>query len=84
MGKTEKFSGLNTDLERLANRVQMYLQENGFEVAYSKDPTAPASWFFIQASKASALRTVAGARRSTDITIKGAPDNFEVSVGTGE
>lgn len=84
MGKTEKFSGLNTDLERLANRVQMYLQENGFEVAYSKDPTEPASWFFIQARKASALRTVAGARRSTDITIKGSPDNFEVSVGTGE
>ncbi len=84
MGKTEKYSGLNTDLERLANRVHMYLQENGFEVAYSKDPTEPASWFFIQARKASALRTVAGARRSTDITIKGTPDNFEVSIGTGE
>jgi hypothetical protein len=84
MGKTEKFSGLNTDLERLANRVEMYLQESGFEVAFSKDPTEPASWFFIQARKASALRTVAGARRSTDITIKGSPGNFEVSVGTGE
>lgn len=84
MGKTEKFSGLNTDLERLANRVHMYLQENGFEVAFSKDPTEPASWFFIQARKASALRTVAGARRSTDITIKGSPGNFEVSIGTGE
>lgn len=84
MGKTERFSGLNTDLERLANRVEMYLQENGFEVAFSKDPTDPASWFFIQARKASALRTVAGARRSTDITIKGSPGSFEVSVGTGE
>lgn len=84
MGKTEKFSGLNTDLGRLANRIEMYLQENGFEVAFSKDQTEPASWFFIQARKVSALRTVAGARRSTDITIKGAPDNFEVSIGTGE
>jgi hypothetical protein len=84
MGKTEKFTGLNTDMERLANRVHMYLQENGFEVAFSKDPTEPASWFFIQARKASALRTVAGARRSTDITIKGSPSNFEVSIGTGE
>ncbi|HVX02597.1 MAG TPA: zinc-ribbon domain-containing protein [Nitrososphaera sp.] len=62
----------------------MYLQENGFEVAFSKDPTEPASWFFIQARKASALRTVAGARRSTDITINGSPGNFEVSIGTGE
>lgn len=84
MGKNQKFTGLNTDIERLANRIETYLQENGFEVALSKDPTAPPSWFFIQARKVSALRTVAGARRSTDITIKGAPENFEVSVGTGE
>lgn len=84
MGKTETFTGLNTDLGRLATRVETYLQENGFEVAFSKDPSEPASWFFIQARKASALRTVAGARRSTDITIKGAPDKFDVSIGTGE
>ncbi len=84
MGKTERFTGLNVDLERLANRIQMYLQENGFEVAYSKDPTAPPSWFFIQARKVSALRSIAGARRSTDITIKGRPDDFEVSISTGE
>ncbi len=84
MAKTERFTGLNVDLERLATRVQLYLQDNGFEVAYSKDPTEPASWFFIQARKVSALRTVAGARRSTDITIKGKPDNFEVTIGTGE
>lgn len=84
MTKTERFSGLNTDLERLAMRVQSYLQENKFEVAYSKDPTEPASWFFIQATKSGALRTAAGARRSTDITIKGEPNSFEVSIGTGE
>ena len=84
MTKTESIRGLNTDLERLANRIEVYLQENKFEVAYSKDPTEPASWFFIQARKAGALRTAAGARRSTDITIKGSPDNFQVTVGTGE
>ncbi|MEM4399097.1 MAG: hypothetical protein QXV18_04720, partial [Candidatus Nitrosocaldus sp.] len=84
MGKTERFSVLNVNLERLATRVQMYLQENGFEVAYSKDPTAPPSWFFIQARKISTLRSIAGARRSTDITIKGKPDDFEVAISTGE
>jgi hypothetical protein len=84
MTKTETIKGLNTDLERLANRTEVYLQENKFEVAYSKDPTEPASWFFIQARKAGALRTAAGARRSTDITIRGSPDNFQVSIGTGE
>src|ERR1051326_4198114 len=84
MTKTENFASLGTDLERLAMRVQSYLQENKFEVAYSKDPTEPASWFFIQASKSGALRTAAGARRSTDITIKGEPNNFQVTIGTGE
>ncbi len=84
MGKTETYTSLNTDLIRLATRVETYLQESGFEVAFSKDQTEPASWFFIQARKASALRTVAGARRSTDIAIRGSPDKFEVSIGTGE
>lgn len=84
MAKTEKFTQLDVELERLATRVEAYLQENKFEVAFSKDPSEPASWFFIQARKAGALRTAAGARRSTDITIRGHPDNFEVTIGTGE
>jgi hypothetical protein len=84
MVKTERYTNLDVDLERLATRVQTYLQENKFEVAFSKDPTEPASWFLIQARKSDALRTIAGARRSTDITIKGEPNSFEVTIGTGE
>lgn len=84
MTKTERFTNLDVELERLATRIERYLQDNKFEVALSKDPTAPASWFFIQARKSDALRTIAGARRSTDITIKGIPNDFEVSIGTGE
>lgn len=83
MAKTIRFTA-DVELERLATRVQTYLQENRFEVAFSKDSSEPASWFFIQARKAGALRTAAGARRSTDITIRGSPTNFEVTVGTGE
>lgn len=84
MAKTVRYTNLNIDLERLATRVETYLQENKFEMAFSKDPSEPASWFFIQARKAGALRTAAGARRSTDITIKGLPNDFEVTIGTGE
>jgi hypothetical protein len=84
MAKTQPLTNLDVDLERLATRVQTYLQENKFEVAFSKDPTEPASWFFIQARKSDALRTIAGARRSTDITIRGTPNSFEVTIGTGE
>ena len=84
LAKTQRFSGDDTDLERLGTRVETYLQESKFEVAFSQDTSEPASWFFIQARKAGALRTVAGARRSTDITIRGSPDDFQVTIGTGE
>jgi len=84
LAKTQRFSGDDTDLERLGTRIETYLQESKFEVAFSKDTSEPASWFFIQARKAGALRTVAGARRSTDITIRGSPDDFQVTIGTGE
>lgn len=84
MAKTEQYTNLDVDIQRLATRVQTYLQEHKFEVAFSKDPTEPASWFFIQARKSDALRTIAGARRSTDITIRGEPNSFEVTIGTGE
>ncbi|MEM2855757.1 MAG: zinc ribbon domain-containing protein [Candidatus Nitrosocaldaceae archaeon] len=84
MAKTEHFTNLNVDLERLATRIETYLQENEYEVAFSKDQTEPASWFFIQARKLSALRTVAGARRSIDIIIRGSPNDFSVNIGSGE
>jgi len=72
------------DLKRLAKRVYSYLNENKFEVAYSKDESEPATWFFIQARKVDKLRTITGMRRSTDITIKGKPDHFDVNISTGE
>ncbi len=84
MTKTHRFNGYHLDIERLATRIKTYLTENSFEVAFSKDQTLPVAWCFLQARKLGALRTAAGARRSTDISIRGSPDNFEVTVGTGE
>lgn len=82
MGKSELFIGKNTNLERLATRIETYLQENKFEVGLSKDQSS--SIYLIQARKTGFLRTASGARRSTDIKISGKPDNFEVDIGTGE
>jgi hypothetical protein len=41
MVRTEHYGNLDVDLGRLATRVQTYLQENKFEVAFSKDSTEP-------------------------------------------
>jgi hypothetical protein len=84
MTKTKKFHNYNIDIERLAVRLETYLTENHFEVAFSKDMMGQVPSCFVQARKVGVLRTAAGIRRSTDIIIQGAPDNFEVAVGTGE
>ena len=84
MGKTITYIDKNMDLARLAERIHVFLQETGHEVAYSKDETGQATWFFIQARKISAMRTLAGMRRSMDISIKGKPNHFDIKLSTGE
>lgn len=84
MAKKEQFEGYCADLKRLATRIQTYLAEHHFEVAFSENKTAPMTVFFIQAVKKGALRTATGTRRSTDISIRGKPDTFEIQIGTGE
>ena len=74
MAKTQHFTGKHIDLERLANRIETFLQENKFEVAFSKNNIGKR--IFIQARKVGMLRTAAGARRSTDIMLEGSPNNF--------
>jgi hypothetical protein len=84
MPKTEKIIGKNIDLERVATRIENYLTENKFEVGFARDVSGESHTYLIQARKAGMLRTASGSRRSTDITLSGNPNSFEVSVGTGE
>lgn len=84
MAKKQMFYSYNADIERLVTRIEAYLTESGFQVALSKDQSKPVSSLLIQARKVGALRTAAGTRRSTNITIVGTPEEFEVKVGTGE
>jgi tetratricopeptide (TPR) repeat protein len=75
----------NVELQELEATIERYLQQKGFQIRHSKDPSEPPpSWFFIQATKNGILRSISGTRRSTDITIRGNPDFFEVTIGTGE
>jgi hypothetical protein len=84
LAKTYRFDGYNADVDRLTTKIQTYLAENHFDVAFSKDESDAVPVLFIQARKKGALRTASGTRRSIDITVKGTPDSFEVILGTGE
>ncbi|MEM2160266.1 MAG: hypothetical protein QXN55_04855 [Candidatus Nitrosotenuis sp.] len=79
MAKTQRFDGHNVDLGHLASKIQSYLIEHHFDVAFSHDGE-----FFIQAAKRGILRTTTGTRRSIDIVISGTPEYFEVKIGSGE
>ncbi len=83
MVKSQYFDDYNVDLARLASKIQAYLTEHHFEVASSQD-AKDIPRYFIQARKRGILRTSAGIRRSTNISIDGIPDSFEIKIGTGE
>ncbi len=82
--KTEKIIGKNIDLERFATRIENYLTENKFEVGFARDVSGESHTYLIQARKTGLLRTASGSRRSTDITISGTPNSFDITIGTGE
>jgi hypothetical protein len=84
LAKSKNFSGKSVDLERLSNRITSYLESEEFEVAFSKDSNVPARWYLVQARKISTLRTITGTRKSTDISIRGDPNSFEISISNGE
>lgn len=84
LGKDERFTGFNADLEKLADHVESWGKQHGFETRPNRDRTAPPSWFQIQLAKKSVVRTATGTRRSMDCVIRGHPEDFEVALGTGE
>ena len=73
----------NVDLHKLSERIQQFFYDDGFsEVKVDEDPNG--TWFELQAKKMGALRTVVSSRKAIHVIIKGEPNKFTVSIGTGE
>jgi hypothetical protein len=73
----------NVDLRRLSEMVQQFFYDDGFsEVKVDEDPNG--TWFELQAKKMGALRTIVSSRKAIHVIIKGEPNKFTVSIGTGE
>ena len=77
---TERWLKQYVKLLRLAEAVEQYCRTNGFETKMDKGE----GWYHIQALKAGVARSIVGARRCLDITIRGSAEDFAVTVGTGE
>ncbi|WP_309493161.1 hypothetical protein [Candidatus Hecatella orcuttiae] len=80
MVRKERWTALNVDLGRLATSIVDYCNTHDFEAKL----TRKAGFYHVQAIKADAVRTLLGARRCLDIVVKGNPNDFEVTVGTGD
>ena len=73
----------NVDLRRLSEMIQQFFYDDGFsEVKVDEDPNG--TWFELQAKKMGALRTIVSSRKAIHVIIKGEPNKFTVSIGTGE
>lgn len=83
MGKEGDWVDKNVDLKKLVEKIHQFFYDDGFsEVRMDEDPHG--TWYQIQARKTGALRTVISSRKTIHVIIKGDPNKFYVSVGTGE
>jgi hypothetical protein len=79
--KVQHFQGKNTDLAGLQQKIESYLQGEGFTVQ-----SAPASDHgqVVQAKKGGFLSAVIAADRALTIMISGQPADFTVRIGIGK
>ena len=79
--KVRHYEGKNTDLNSLKEKIQQYLESDGFKVQSS----APSDHGTVmQARKGGFLSAVIAADRALSILIDGEPNNFTVRVGIGK
>lgn len=79
--KVQHFEGKGTDLGRLADGIESYLQSEKF----TTQRTAPSEQgAVIQAKKGGFLAGIVDADRALTISISGSPDDFDVTTGIGK
>lgn len=79
--KVLHFEGKGTDLAALQQKIESYLQSDGFTVQTSV-PSAGGT--ALQAKKGGFLRGVVAADRALSILISGDPNDFTVRIGIGK
>ena len=72
----------NVDLDKLAARIEDFLNNNDFEVKIDKNTTD--RWIEIQARKVGFVRTIIASRKAIHVVIDGTSNHFTVTQATGE
>jgi len=82
-GGKASWKNKNVDLELLTQKMVDFFNADGFsEIRH--EISADKTEYIVQAKKTGVLRTLSSTRKVITIQIKGTPNDFHVSVGTGE
>jgi hypothetical protein len=78
--KNMRFTGKNTDLNQLQQRVEQELKNEGYKTQSTRSTVG----YLLQAQKSGILRDIFSANRAFTILISGQPDDFSVHIGIGK
>jgi len=81
--KGAKWVGKNVNLLKLTRKIEDWFREDGYPEVRN-DVSRDKMTYTVQARKGGVLRTISSSRKVLTITIHGEPNNFQISVGTGE
>ena len=81
--KGAKWVGKNVNLLKLTRKIEDWFREDGYPEVRN-DVSSDKMTYTVQARKGGVLRTLSSSRKVLTITIHGEPNNFQISVGTGE
>lgn len=81
--KGAKWINKNVDLEELTHKISDWFYADGYSEV-RKDVSSDKMTYTVQARKGGLLRTLSSSRKVLTIIIRGEPNEFHVSVGTGE
>ena len=73
----------NIDLKQLADKLVDFFYADGFSEVRQEE-SSDETKHIVQAKKGGALRTLSSTRKAITIVIRGAPNDLQVEVGTGE
>ena len=83
MVKEGAWQNKNVDLKQLTEKIKKFFYANKFsEVQNFDDPNG--TYIQIQARKAGVFRTLTSQRKAIQVTIRGEPNNFQISMASGE
>jgi len=84
MMRESRWVGRSVALWKLADLVQTFMLDDKFTEIVRYGDSRVSTWQEVRGDKTGVLRTICGSRKSMHVIIRGQPDDFTISIDTGE